>query len=136
MGAWRGGEVHVGFLLLIGLKGVSGCLNAFVGSLKIIQRCPNLAAFAAAVKIFGFIEHVAHDAVAIGLGAGLAKAVVGRGGAFGVVGVACGLLAMQAFNHHQLQARGLHAGYKILRVGGKGKRSVAMGADGVHRKAA
>ena len=47
-----------------------------------------------------------------------------------------GLLAMRAFNHHQLQARGLHAGYKILRVGAKGKRSMAMGADGVYRKEA
>ena len=79
---------------------------------------------------------MAHNAIATRFGAGLAKAVIGRGGELGVFGVARGLLAMRAFNHHQLQARGLHAGYKILRVGGKGKRSVAMGADGVHRKAA
>ena len=103
-----------------------------MGSLKIIQRCPHFAAFAAAVKIFGFIEHVAHDAVAIGLGAGLAKAVVGWGGEIGVFGVARGLVAMRALNHHQLQACGLHSGYKILRVGREREWGVAMGAGGVH----
>ena len=87
-----------------------------LGSLKIVQRCPNFAAFAAAVKIFCIVKHMAHDAAAVGRGAGLAKAVIGRGGEIGVFGVARGLVAMRAFNHHQLQACGLHSGYKILRV--------------------
>ena len=101
-------------------------------SLKIVQRCPNFAAFAAAVKIFGFAKHMAHDAVAMRLGAGLAKAVVGRGGELGVFGVTRGLVAMRAFNYHQLQACGLHSGYKILRVGREREWGVAMGAGGVH----
>ena len=78
---------------------------------------------------------MAHDAIAMRLGAGLAKAVVGRGGEFGVFGVARGLAAMRAFNHYQLQACGLHSGNEVLRFGGKGKRGVAMGADGVHKAA-
>ena len=82
-----------------------------LGSLKIVQHCPNFAAFAAAVKIFGFAKHMAHGTVAIGRGAGV---------------------AMRAFNHHQLQACGLHSGYKILRVGREREWGVAMGAGGVH----
>ena len=103
-----------------------------LGSLKIVQRCPNFAAFAAAVKIFCIVKHMAHDAAAVGRGAGLAKAIIGRGGEIGVFGVARGLVAMRAFNHHQLQACGLHSGYKILRVGREREWGVAMGAGGVH----
>ena len=103
-----------------------------LGRLKIVQRCPNFAAFAAAVKIFCIVKHMAHDAAAVGRGAGLAKAVIGRGGEIRVFGVACALLAMWASNHHQLQACGLHSGNEILRFGGKGKGGVAMSAGGVH----
>ena len=107
-----------------------------LGSLKIIQRCPNIAIFATAVKVFCVIEHMAHNAIAMRYGAGLAKAVIGRGSELVVFGVARGLAAMRAFNHYQLQACGLHSGNEVLRFGGKGKGGVAMGADGVHRKAA
>ena len=78
---------------------------------------------------------MAHNAIATRFGAGLAKAIIGRGGEIGVFGVARGLLAMRAFNHHQLQACGLHSGNEILRFGGEGKRGVVMGADGVHKTA-
>jgi len=75
---------------------------------------------------------MAHNATAIGCGAELAKAIIGRGGEIGVFCVACVLLAMWASNHYQLQACGLHSGNEVLRFGGKGKGGVAMGAGGVH----